>query len=200
MRKDILTSILAIVVLTMILGLIYPLAVTGVAQVAFKNKADGSMIESGGREVGSRLIAQPFLLKDGSPDPRYFQPRPSQTSYNPSGTFFNNMGPNNTDTRDAIANDLKAYLALEAPDNPGLSGHDVPVDAVTGSASGVDPHISKRNAQIQARRVAATRGVDAAELKQLISENTDGRFLGVIGEPGVNVLELNIALDKEASR
>lgn len=200
MRKDILTSILAILVFTVLLGLVYPLTVTGISQVAFNNKANGSMIEQGGRVVGSKLIAQPFTDKNGKADPRYFQPRPSQTEYSPAATFFNNAGPNNADTRDLIAGNLKAYLALEGKYNPGLSGASTPVDAVTGSASGVDPHISERNAEIQARRVAAVRDLDSSVIEQLIEDHTDGRFLGVIGEPGVNVLELNIALDKEQSR
>lgn len=216
MRKDIITSILSIVVFTVLLGLIYPLAVTGISQVAFSNKADGSMIEHNGRVVGSELIAQPFtkpvLGKDGKqavdeegepvtePDERYFQPRPSQTGYGPSTTYFNNAGPNNVDTRDLIAGNVEAYLALEGKYNPGLKAANTPVDAVAGSASGVDPHISQRNAEIQAKRIAAVRGVTAADLTRLIDESTDGRFLGVIGEPGVNVLKLNLALDKESSR
>lgn len=200
MRKDIITSILAIVVFTVILGLIYPLAVTGISQVAFENKADGSFVEQNGKVVGSKLIAQPFTDKDGNADTRYFQPRPSQTEYSPAGTFFNNAGPNNLDTRDLIAGNLKTYLALEGKYNPGLSGANTPVDAVTGSASGVDPHISERNAEIQAKRVASVRGIQPSAVDQLIEDNTDGRFFGLLGEPGVNVLELNIALDKEQSR
>lgn len=200
MRKDIYTSFLAITIFTLLLGLAYPLAVTGVAQVAFNNKADGSMVRAQGREVGSKLIAQPFLLKDGKPDPGYFQPRPSQSSYNPAGTFFNNMGPNNKDTRDAVAANLKSYLKLEGSFNPQLIARDVPVDAVTGSASGVDPHISEANAEIQSARVAEQRRISPAVIARLVRENTDDRFLGVLGEPGVNVLKLNIALDKESGR
>lgn len=200
MRKDIYTSILAMLIFTVVLGLAYPLAVTGVAQVAFDNAASGSQVESGGKTVGSRLIAQPFLTKGGDPDPRYFQPRPSQTEYNPAGTFFNNAGPNNTDTRDLIAANVKAYLALERPYDPGLTASGLPVDAVTGSASGVDPHISEANAAIQARRIAKVRGLATDRVAELIDDNTDGRSLGIFGEPGVNVLELNLALDKESSR
>lgn len=194
MRRDIITSTLAIVVFTVLLGLAYPLAVLGVGQLAFNNAANGSRIESGGRTVGSRLIAQQ------AKGLRYFHPRPSQTGYNPAATFFNNAGPNNAGTRDLIAGNAKAYLALERRFVPGLTLAAVPVDAATGSASGVDPHISQHNARIQARRVAAARGIPLARVSSLIAANTDGRFLGVIGEPGVNVLKLNLALDKEPSR
>jgi K+-transporting ATPase ATPase C chain len=194
MRKDILTSVLAVIVFTVLLGLIYPLAVMGVGQLAFNNAANGSMIERGGKQVGSALIAQP------SKRLRYFQPRPSQTGYNPAGTFFNNAGPNNTATRDLIAQNAKAYLKREHPFDSALTLATIPVDAATGSASGVDPHISQANARIQARRIAAVRRLSLATVNNLIAQNTDGRFLGVIGEPGVNVLELNLALDKEGLR
>lgn len=216
MRKDILTSILAIIVFTVVCGLIYPLAVTGVSQVAFNNAANGSQIEQNGKPIGSSLIAQPFtkpvLDKNGKqevdadgndvtePDERYFQPRPSQTGYNPAGTYFNNAGPNNVDTRDLIAGNVESYLALEGSYNTGLSAANVPVDAVTGSASGVDPHISEKNAEIQAERIAAVRKLPIGTVTKLIDDNTAGRSLGVLGEPGVNVLELNLALDKESSR
>lgn len=199
MRKELLSSLLAVAIFTVLLGLVYPLVVTGIGQVAFHGSANGSMLERDGRTVGSRLIAQAFT-RDGKPDPRYFQPRPSQTDYNPAGTAFNNAGPNNSATRDLIATNAAAYLKLERPYNRGLRPRDLPVDAVTGSASGVDPHISQRNASIQARRIAVVRGIAPQTLDRLIDENTDGRFLAVFGEPGVNVLELNLALDKESSR
>jgi K+-transporting ATPase ATPase C chain len=195
MRKDILTSFLAIIVFTVLCGILYPLAVTGVSQVAFNNAANGSQIESNGKVVGSKLIAQSF-----KGHAEYFQPRPSQTEYNPAGTFFNNAGPNNEDTRDLIAGNANAYLKLEGKYDTSLSLKTVPVDAATGSASGVDPHISQRNAEIQAHRVAAIRKLPLATVDQLIDANTDGRFIGLLGEPGVNVLKLNIALDKESSR
>lgn len=195
MRKDIVTSILAVIVFTVLCGLIYPLAVTGVSQVAFNNAANGSKLERNGKVVGSKLIGQSFEGRS-----EYFQPRPSQTDYNPAGTFFNNAGPNNKDTRDLIAGNVDVYLALEGKFNTGLTGANVPVDAVTGSASGVDPHISQKNAEIQSRRIASTRSLPLATVSRLIDDNTDGRFLGLLGEPGVNVLELNLALDKESSR
>jgi K+-transporting ATPase ATPase C chain len=191
MRRDLLTALLAIVVLTVLLGLVYPLAVTGIAQVAFPGRANGSTIERGGRLVGSRLIAQDFKRQ-----PRYFQSRPSTaTGYDPAGSAFTNLGPNSTDARDTFKANLDAYLALERPYDRGLTAERVPVDAVTSSASGVDPHISPANAAIQARRIAAVRDLPLARVKRLIEDSTDGRSLGVLGEPGVNVLELNLALD-----
>jgi K+-transporting ATPase ATPase C chain len=192
MRRDLISSVIAIVVVTVGFGLIYPLATTGVAQVLFPNKADGSQIERDGEVVGSRLIGRDF-----SDRPRYFQSRPSATEYSANVTFFNNLGPNSRDLRAMFEKNLAAYLERERPFNPGLDRDDVPVDAVTTSASGVDPHISEANAEIQARRVAEERGLDLGRVLELVDENTDGRFLGVLGEPGVNVLELNLALDDE---
>jgi potassium-transporting ATPase KdpC subunit len=197
LTKELTTAAIAILVLTVILGVAYPLAMTGISQVAFPSKADGSQIEVNGKVVGSRLIAKPFL-RDKKPDPRYFQPRPSQTDYSATGTFFSNRGPNSAVGRFFFRDALAAYLALERPFDRGLTAKRVPVDAVTTSGSGVDPHISKANAQIQAHRIASVRHLPLARVDALINENTDGRFLGVIGEPGVNVLELNLALDKEA--
>ena len=215
MRRDLIASALAVLVFTVVFGLAYPLATTGVAQVLFPNKADGSQIERDGEVVGSRLIGQEFQKpvlrpdgkpktdKDGNPvlepDPRYFQSRPSATGYSPSVTFFNNLGPNQKDLRNMFRANLAAYLKRERPTDPGLRASDVPVDAVTTSASGVDPHISQANARIQARRVARTRNMQLARVNELIGNNTDGRALGFLGEPGVNVLELNLALDKEGS-
>ena len=133
------------------------------------------------------------------PDPRYFQSRPSATGYSPSVTFFNNLGPNQKELRNMFRANLAAYLKRERPTDPGLRASDVPVDAVTTSASGVDPHISQANARIQARRVARARNMPLARVNELIGNNTDGRALGFLGEPGVNVLDLNLALDKEGS-
>jgi potassium-transporting ATPase KdpC subunit len=194
MRRDLTASITAVIVFTLLLGLAYPLLTTGVAQVLWPGKADGSQVERGGEVVGSRLIGQDF---DGQP--RYFQARPSVTGYNPAGTFFNNLGPNNQELADLFEENLAAYLELEGPYNPGLARRDVPVDAVTTSASGVDPHISEANAGIQARRIAEERGLELERVLQLVEDNTDGRGLGVLGEPGVNVLELNLALDEETA-
>jgi potassium-transporting ATPase KdpC subunit len=190
MRRDLTASITAIVVFTLVLGLVYPLLTTGVAQVLFPNKADGSQVERGGKVVGSRLIGQDF-----KGERRFFQSRPSVTGYNAAGTFFNNLGPNSRELAGLFEKNLAAYLKRERPYNPGLQRADVPVDAVTTSASGVDPHISQANAELQARRVAEVRRLELKRVRELIDENTDGRALGVLGEPGVNVLELNLALE-----
>jgi K+-transporting ATPase ATPase C chain len=206
MRRDIQTSLIAIVVLTILLGLAYPLAMTGVAQVAFPNKANGSQVTVGGKVVGSKLIGQDFRRdtgrkgKDGKPImepiPRYFQERPSTaTNYAADASAFTNLGPNSKTARDTFAANLAGYLALERPYTPGVTSARVPIDAVTSSASGIDPEISQANARIQANRIAAVRHLPVATVKKLIDDHTDGRFLGVFGEPGVNVLELNLALD-----
>ena len=206
--KELLTAAIAILVFTAVLGVAYPLVMTGIAQVAFPSKADGSQVKVDGKVLGSRLIGKAFVLDTGKkdsdgnpitrPDPRYFQPRPSQTDYSATGTFFSNRGPNSAVGRFFFRDQLAAYMALEGRYDPGLTKAKVPVDAVTTSGSGVDPHISRANAGIQAHRIAAVRHLPLDRVNKLIAANTDGRFLGVIGEPGVNVLELNLALDKEA--
>jgi potassium-transporting ATPase KdpC subunit len=200
LTKELTTAAIAILVLTVVLGLAYPLVMTGISQVAFPSKADGSQVEVDGKVVGSRLVAKAFTLKGGKPDPRYFQPRPSQSDYSATATFFSNRGPNSAVGRFFYRDALASYLDLERRYDPGLTAAKVPVDAVTTSGSGVDPHISKANARIQAHRIASVRGIPLDRVDELIDANTDGRFLGVIGEPGVNVLELNLALDKEAHR
>jgi K+-transporting ATPase ATPase C chain len=193
MRRDLVSSAIAVLVLTLVLGVGYPLLTTGISQVVFPGKANGSRLEVNGKVVGSRLLAQDFKRQ-----PRYFQPRPSATGWSASATFFANKGPNQKSTRDFHKQQLAAYLALERPFDPGLTAKRVPVDAVTDSASGVDPHISEANARIQAHRVAAVRKLPLARVQTLVSRYTDGRFLGLFGEPGVNVTELNLALDREA--
>jgi K+-transporting ATPase ATPase C chain len=207
MRRDLIASVVAVLVFTVLFGLVYPLVMTGASQLAFPGAADGSRIERGGKIVGSSLIGQDFRRDTGrknadgepilEPDPRYFQSRPSVTGYNPAGTFFNNLGPNSAKLRDLFVANLKGYLVLEGPYNPGLRAATVPADAVQTSASGVDPHISPDNAEIQARRVARVRGAPLGRVQALVDAHTDGRSLGVLGEPGVNVLELNLALDQE---
>jgi K+-transporting ATPase ATPase C chain len=189
-------SIVAVVTLTLALGIVYPLLFTGFAQLVFPNRADGSMIERDGVVVGSRLAAQKFTR------PEYFHPRPSGTGdpeYNAAGTTFANLGPTNPELAKAVEERAQAILQLEQPYNPGLVVGDIPVDAVTTSASGIDPHISPANARLQAARVAKRRGLSDERIAELIDEHTDGRFLGLFGEPGVNVLELNLALDKETA-
>lgn len=214
MRRAALTSLLAAIAFTVIFGLAYPLAMTGVAQLLFPGKANGSRVSVDGRVVGSSLIAQSFsrpaIGGDGKsvldtegeevlvPDKRYFQPRPSQSGYAANATYFSNAGPNSVEEREAVRESLVAYVKLEKPFDRGLSKAGVPVDAVTMSGSGVDPQISEANALIQAHRIAAVRKLSLAEVEDLISAHTDSRFLGVFGEPGVNVLQLNIALDEAA--
>lgn len=192
MRRMALSAFLAVIFFTVLLGLGYGLAFTGVAQLLFPGKADGSKITVNGKVVGSSLIAQEFTSK------RYFHPRPSQTGYAPDTAYFSNLGPNSVEEREEVREYLKAYLALEKPYDHSLTREDVPVDAITQSGSGVDPEISEANALIQAHRIAAVRKLPLSRVEELISVHTNGRFLGVFGEPGVNVLQLNIALDKEA--
>lgn len=193
MRRAALTSFLAAVAFTLLFGLAYPLAMTGVAQLAFPGKADGSRLSVDGRPVGSRLIGQDF-----QGDRRYFQSRSSQSEYAADATYFSNAGPNSVEERETVRKSLAAYLELEKPFHPALTRAGVPVDAITMSASGVDPEISPANAAIQAHRVATVRKLPLARVEELISAHTNGRFLGIFGEPGVNVLQLNIALDEEA--
>lgn len=193
MRRTVTTSILAVIGFTLIFGLAYPLAMTGVSQLVFSGKADGSKLTVNGKLVGSSLIGQDF---EG--DRRYFQSRPSQTGYAANATAFSNLGPNSVEEREAVRENLSAYVKLEKPYDRSLSKVDVPVDAVTVSGSGVDPEISEANAQIQAHRIAAVRKLPLSRVEELISAHTSSRFLGVFGEPGVNVLQLNLALDEEA--
>jgi K+-transporting ATPase ATPase C chain len=186
-------SAVAVVVLTAVFGFAYPALMTGFAQVAFADKANGSLIEVDGRVVGSRLAGQEFT------SPRYFHSRPSGTSpaYNAGATTFANLGPTNPDLANNVAAAAAAILERETPYNSGLELGDIPVDAVTTSGSGIDPHISPAYAELQSRRVAQVRGLPLDTVERLIDENTDGRSLGFLGEPGVNVLELNLALDEE---
>jgi potassium-transporting ATPase KdpC subunit len=188
-------SVLAVVVLTVAFGLVYPLLFTGFAQLVFPNRADGSLVERDGRVVGSKLAAQAFTK------PQYFHPRPSATApeYNAAATTFANLGPTNPDLAKAVRERVAAILKLERSYNPGLTTGDIPVDAVTTSASGIDPHISPANAELQTARVARVRGLSEERVADLVDDHTDGRWLGIFGEPGVNVLELNLALDSEAS-
>ncbi len=189
--RAIVASVIAVVLFTAVLGLGYPALMTGVAAVAFHDKSTGSLIERNGTVVGSRLSAQEFK------SPRYFHERPSATApaYNAGATTFANLGPTNPELAKNVKTAAAAILKLERPFNPGLTIHDIPVDAVTTSASGIDPDISPAYAHLQARRVAAVRQLPLSTVEDLISQNTDGRSLGFFGEPGVNVLELNLALD-----
>jgi potassium-transporting ATPase KdpC subunit len=213
LRRDIITAGIGILVLTLFCGILYPLVITGISQVAFPGNADGQLVYVNGKLAGSKIIGQnfslqvvkngkPLLDKSGNPvtvpDPRYFQTRPSATvpPNNGAASTFSNLGPNNTATEQAIAANIKAYLALEKPYDPGLTTAKVPVDAANTSASGLDPDISVANADIQAHRIAATRHLPMATVLHLISQNEVGRGLGFSGEPGVDVFELNLALDR----
>ena len=218
-QRDTITSILAIIVFAILTGLIYPLAITGISQVAFPGDANGQQIHLDGKLIGSKIIGQnfgtPVLEKNGKPrevkgavvtepDPRYFQTRPSATeggADNAAASTFSNHGPNSVKTKEADEENIKAYLELNTAPNkqdydPGLTVGRIPVDAVNSSASGLDPDISKANAWIQAYRIAAIRDLSLATVDGLIARYTSGRGLGFSGEEGVNVLELNLALDR----
>jgi potassium-transporting ATPase KdpC subunit len=190
--RNLVQSIVAIVVLTIVFGFGYPALMTGFASVAFPHQAGGSLIKVDGKVVGSKLAAQQFT------SPKYFMERPSGTApaYNAAATTFANLGPTSPVLAKNVHAAIQAILKLEGPYNPGLAVHDIPVDAVTTSASGIDPDISQAYAALQAHRVAAVRHLPLATVQKLILQNTDGRSWGFMGEPGVNVLELNIALDK----
>jgi K+-transporting ATPase ATPase C chain len=192
MVRDLKSSAIAVVVLTVVFGLAIPALFTGFAPLAFSSQANGSLIKVDGKVVGSRLAAQGFAK------PQYFHERPSATSppYNAGGTTFANLGPTNPDLAKAIRQSARGILKLESPYNPGLTIHDIPVDAVTTSGSGIDPDISPAYAALQSHRVAAVRHLPQTTVLKLIKQNTDGRSWGFFGEPGVNVLKLNVALDK----
>jgi K+-transporting ATPase ATPase C chain len=219
LKKDIVTSIIGIVVLTLALGIVYPLFITGVSQVAFPGNANGQQVHVGGKLVASKIIGQSFAdpvinKKTGkpkldangnpvtTPDPHYFQTRPSGTvpADNAAATAFSNLGPNDLATKEAIQANIRSYLALEKPYDPGLTVATIPVDAVNTSASGIDPDISAANADIQAHRIAAFRHLSLIRVHQLISTYTAGRGLGFSGEPAVNVVELNLALNRLGGR
>jgi K+-transporting ATPase ATPase C chain len=187
-------AVATMAVLTVVLGLLYPLAMTGIAQALYPGAADGSLVTLDGRVVGSRLVGQRFT------SPAYFHGRPSATTppYNPSATAFANLGPDNVALRDAVDGYIRDALRLERPYNPGLTARDLPVDMVTTSGSGVDPDISRANAVLQANRIAAQRRLTRARVVALIDGAEDGRSLGFLGEEGVNVLLLNLALDRVA--
>jgi K+-transporting ATPase ATPase C chain len=187
MRRQVVPAVLAFLVLTVLTGVLYPLAVTGVAQVAFRSRADGSLIERGGAVVGSHLIGQGFSAK------RYFHPRPSAAGdgYDGAASSPSNLGPTNETLLDDVRERIAAYRDL----NGLAAATEVPVDAVTSSGSGLDPHISPANAHLQAARVARSRRIRVSEVLALVDDHTTGRSLGFLGEPGVDVLELNLALD-----
>ncbi len=189
-----LAAIRALLLLTLILGLLYPLAITAIAQGAFGDQADGSLVSQHGRVVGSRLIGQNFTDSAGAPLPQWFQPRPSAagaTGYDPTASSASNLGPENPDLIAAIT-ERRAQLAAFN----GVPEADVPADAVTASGSGLDPDISPAYARLQVDRVATARGLDAGQVRELVDERIGGRVLGVVGDRHVNVLELNLALER----
>jgi potassium-transporting ATPase KdpC subunit len=189
MRRQLAPALVVFLALTLLTGVAYPLAVTGVAQVAFPDRADGSLIERDGQVVGSRLIGQAFA------GTRYFHPRPSAAGdgYDAMASSASNLGPTNEELVKTVRERRVAYRR----ENDLRAGQRVPIDAVTASGSGLDPDISVANARLQAARVARARGLSLQEVLALVEEHTDGRSLGFLGEPGVNVLELNLALDGE---
>ncbi len=187
MRRQLLPALVAFLALTVLTGVAYPLVVTGIAQVVFPKRADGSLVERDGVVVGSSLIGQQFA------GPRYFHPRPSAAGdgYDAMSSSASNLGPTNEDFLAEVGQRIEAYRG----ENGLQDGDVVPADAVTASGSGLDPHISPENARLQAARVADARGLTEDEVLELVDEHTEGRSLGFLGEPGVNVLELNLALD-----
>jgi potassium-transporting ATPase KdpC subunit len=192
MRRHLDTAIRMTILTAVLLGLLYPLAITGVAQLVFPGAANGSLVKADGRVVGSALIAQPFTR------PGYFWPRPSAagaTGYDAMASAASNLGP----TSKTLVDRVKTGVAAALKADPGLKAGAVPIDMITASASGLDPDITVANARAQAARVAQARGLSRDAVLRLVSEHTTGRTLGFIGEPRVNVLALNLALDRTAA-
>jgi potassium-transporting ATPase KdpC subunit len=185
MIKHLWTATMMTIVTTVILGIVYPLVITGIAQVVFPDQANGQLIERNGKVIGSRIIGQPFS------SPGYFRSRPSAAGagYDAGASSGSNLGPTNKKLIDRVAADVAKYTE-ENPAQP------VPIDLVTASASGLDPHISPASADFQVPRVARERGMSEQDLRQLVAAHTEGRQLGLLGEPVVNVLMLNLALDE----
>ena len=184
MKRNLLIAVLMTIVTTVLLGIVYPLVVTGIAQVVFPRKANGQLITQNGKLIGSRIIGQPFV------GPQYFHSRPSAAGagYDAANSGGTNLGPTNKTLIDRVAQDTKTLQ----DENPGVP---VPVDLVTTSASGLDPHISIASAEFQVPRVAKARRLSPSQVQEIVVEHTEGRQFGFLGEPRVNVLELNLALD-----
>jgi K+-transporting ATPase ATPase C chain len=188
--RELTTAARAVLLLTVLLGLVYPLAMTGAAHALFPGAASGSVVHRAGTRVGSRLIGQDF-----SRSPRFFQSRPSVTGYAPNDTSFANQGPNQRSLALRLRASVRDYLRREAPFTPGLTAARIPPDAVTASASGVDPDISIENARIQANRVADLRHLPVAHVLKLIDEHAKRPLLGLAGPRSVEVLALDLALE-----
>jgi K+-transporting ATPase ATPase C chain len=188
MRRQLVPALVVFLAFTLLTGVAYPLAVTAVAQVAFPGRADGSLVERNGEVVGSRLVGQAFS------GPRYFHPRPSAAGdgYDAMASSPSNLGPSNPELLEAVDEREATYRR----ENQLRRDHRVPIDALTSSGSGLDPHISPENARLQAPRVARARAFSLDRVLALVEEHTEERSLGFLGEPGVNVLELNLALDR----
>ncbi|CAN3981223.1 potassium-transporting ATPase subunit KdpC [Kitasatospora purpeofusca] len=194
-----LTALRALLVLTVLLGIAYPLLVTGISQLAFADRANGSIVKVDGKEAGSSLLGQNFNLPKQNPDdpdeaprpdPQWFQPRPG--AYDPKASGASNLGPNSEDLAKNIEDRRQAVAAFD-----GVDPASVPVDALTASGSGLDPHISTAYAQEQVTRVAKARDLPVDTVRKLVDKNTDGRPLGFLGQPGVNIVLLNKALAEQ---
>jgi len=189
-RQHLRPALISLLLLSLLTGVVYPLLVTGIAQLAFSERANGSLIQADGKVAGSSLIGQPFE------DPKYFWGRPSATTpfpYNAAASGGSNLGPTNPDLAKAVQERVAALRAAD-PDNHAP----VPIDLVTASASGLDPHVSPAAAEYQVARVARARGMTVQETRRLVGIYTEGRMFGLLGEPRVNVLRLNLALDGES--
>lgn len=184
MKKNLITAVLMTIATTVLLGIIYPLVVTALAQVLFPKQANGQLIERDGKIVGSRIIGQAFT------GPGYFHSRPSAVNYDATNSNGSQLGPTNQKLIDRVKGDVATAQA----ENPGVP---VPIDLVTASASGLDPEISPSAAEFQVPRVARERGLPIARIQQLVTQHSEGRQFGLLGEPRVNVLELNLDLDKQ---
>lgn len=194
MIRNVVRALRAVVVLGMLTGLAYPLSITAVAQLTMPERADGSLIRVDGRVVGSSSIGQ---LWEGD---QWFHGRPSSVDYDASTSSGSNLGPSSRALADLIAERAEAILALERPYRPGLAVADIPVDLLTASASGLDPHISVAAAELQAPRIAEVRGLSLDRVRGLIDEHTEEPALGFLGQERVNVLGLNLALEHAAER
>ncbi|WP_049571218.1 potassium-transporting ATPase subunit KdpC [Streptomyces sp. SBT349] len=189
MARPLWAAFRALLVLTVITGVIYPAVITGVAQAAFSDRANGSMVEADGREVGSELIGQTWNTEDGDPDPRWFQPRPSNSGYDPNATGSGQLGASDPTLVETVTEARRQVAAFN-----GVAEDEVPQDAVTGSGSAIDPHISPDYAEIQVARVAEANGLPGERVAALVDDHTEGRDLGFLGNERVNVLTLNLAL------